>query len=311
MRPKNASSRRCGFWGVRRCRGGGKHAEVTEREIRQQPHMHRQGKKSSLAYEARRNRDLRAAIPFREGTRSSVRAECASNASDVFAALAARHHRFCRRSIFRSRANRIAGALRLYDWREHDPEDRSGPRPEHVRGRSTFPRFSQNAGSSQAYHSSNRWRDDPYRRAGPRPEGQAYRQAALMERGQDFAGARQGEPNAGLRRHDRGRGGNGRTAASRMRGSGRFRLGLPRPRGRRRSSLDRRPGGAAIWPIGSGEIESAQRYIAQQRLKRPGAWWRVKHAEYMLAVRITRRNDDWEAYWPPSANTPRVQTPQL
>jgi hypothetical protein len=30
MRPKNASSRRCGFWGVRRCRGGGKHAEVTE-----------------------------------------------------------------------------------------------------------------------------------------------------------------------------------------------------------------------------------------------------------------------------------------
>jgi hypothetical protein len=192
MRPKNASSRRCGFWGVRRCRGGGKHAEVTEREIRQQPHMHRQGKKSSLAYEARRNRDLRAAIPFREGTRSSVRAECASNASDVFAALAARHHRFCRRSIFRSRANRIAGALRLYDWREHDPEDRSGPRPEHVRGRSTFPRFSQNGGSSQAYHISNRWRDDPHRRAGPRPEGQAYRQAALMERGQDFAGARQG-----------------------------------------------------------------------------------------------------------------------
>jgi len=26
-------------------------------------------------------------------------------------------------------------------------------------------------------------------------------------------------------------------------------------------------------PIGSGEIESAHRYIAQQRLKRPGAWW--------------------------------------
>ena len=40
-------------------------------------------------------------------------------------------------------------------------------------------------------------------------------------------------------------------------------------------------------PIGSGEIESAHRYIAQQRLKRPGASWRVKHAEYMLALRIT------------------------
>ena len=43
-------------------------------------------------------------------------------------------------------------------------------------------------------------------------------------------------------------------------------------------------------PIGSGEIESAHRYVAQQRLKRPGAWWRVKHAEYMLALRITRIN---------------------
>ena len=32
-------------------------------------------------------------------------------------------------------------------------------------------------------------------------------------------------------------------------------------------------------PIGSGEIESAHRYVAQQRLKRPGAWWRVEHCE--------------------------------
>jgi hypothetical protein len=50
-------------------------------------------------------------------------------------------------------------------------------------------------------------------------------------------------------------------------------------------------------PIGSGEIESAHRYIAQQRLKLPGAWWRVDHAEYMLALRINRRNGDWAAYW--------------
>jgi hypothetical protein len=49
-------------------------------------------------------------------------------------------------------------------------------------------------------------------------------------------------------------------------------------------------------PIGFGEIESAHRYIAQQRLKRPGAWWRVDHAEYMLALRINRRNGDWVAY---------------
>ena len=50
-------------------------------------------------------------------------------------------------------------------------------------------------------------------------------------------------------------------------------------------------------PIGSGEIESAHRYITQQRLKRPGAWWRVDHAEYMLALRINRQNGDWAAYW--------------
>jgi hypothetical protein len=36
-------------------------------------------------------------------------------------------------------------------------------------------------------------------------------------------------------------------------------------------------------PIGSGEIESAHRYGAQKRLKLPGAWWRVEHAEHMLA----------------------------
>ena len=50
-------------------------------------------------------------------------------------------------------------------------------------------------------------------------------------------------------------------------------------------------------PIGSGEIESAHRYVAQQRLKRPGAWWRVEHAESMLALRINRINGDWNAYW--------------
>jgi hypothetical protein len=65
----------------------------------------------------------------------------------------------------------------------------------------------------------------------------------------------------------------------------------------RRNQLNYRDALAKDLPIGSGEIEGAHRYIAQQRLKRPGAWWRVKHAEYMLALRITRRNGDWEAYW--------------
>ena len=65
----------------------------------------------------------------------------------------------------------------------------------------------------------------------------------------------------------------------------------------RRNQLNYRDALANDLPIGSGEIESAHRYIAQQRLKLPGAWWRVEHAEYMLALRINRRNGDWAAYW--------------
>jgi hypothetical protein len=72
-------------------------------------------------------------------------------------------------------------------------------------------------------------------------------------------------------------------------------------------------------PIGSGEIESAHRYVAQKRLKLPGAWWRVEHAEHMLALRINRLNGDWETYWstlaasvpaPANRNRPKV-SPKL
>jgi hypothetical protein len=71
----------------------------------------------------------------------------------------------------------------------------------------------------------------------------------------------------------------------------------------RRDQLNYRDALANKLPIGSGEIESAHRYIAQQRLKLPGAWWRVEHAEYILALRITRRNGDWEAYWAKAGKT--------
>ena len=40
-------------------------------------------------------------------------------------------------------------------------------------------------------------------------------------------------------------------------------------------------------------------------LKLPGAWWRVEHAEHMLALRINRLNGDWEAYWAALAANPR------
>jgi hypothetical protein len=50
-------------------------------------------------------------------------------------------------------------------------------------------------------------------------------------------------------------------------------------------------------PIGSGEIESAHRYVIQQRLKRSGSWWTVEKAWDMLALRVLRENQDWHAYW--------------
>lgn len=55
-------------------------------------------------------------------------------------------------------------------------------------------------------------------------------------------------------------------------------------------------------PVGSGEIESAHRYIVQPRLKRPGAWWTLDNAEHMLALRLNRANGLWEQYWKNCAN---------
>ena len=50
-------------------------------------------------------------------------------------------------------------------------------------------------------------------------------------------------------------------------------------------------------PIGSGEIESAHRYVPQKRLKLAGAWWKTDNAAKMLALRVNRANEDWENYW--------------
>lgn len=50
-------------------------------------------------------------------------------------------------------------------------------------------------------------------------------------------------------------------------------------------------------PIGSGEIESAHRYLIQKRLKLPGSWWLAANAENMLALRVNRANGEWKGYW--------------
>lgn len=50
-------------------------------------------------------------------------------------------------------------------------------------------------------------------------------------------------------------------------------------------------------PIGSGEIESAHRYVVQKRLKLPGAWWLADNAQRMLSLRVNRLNGEWSGYW--------------
>ncbi len=53
----------------------------------------------------------------------------------------------------------------------------------------------------------------------------------------------------------------------------------------------------ADLPIGSGEVESAHRYVPQARLKIAGAWWKRDNAQSMLNLRVARANDDWDSYW--------------
>lgn len=53
----------------------------------------------------------------------------------------------------------------------------------------------------------------------------------------------------------------------------------------------------ANLPIGSGEVESAHRYVIQKRLKLSGAWWERSNAQNMLALRVLRVNGGWEDYW--------------
>lgn len=50
-------------------------------------------------------------------------------------------------------------------------------------------------------------------------------------------------------------------------------------------------------PIGSGEVESAHRYVIQKRLKLSGAWWTAENAQAMLNLRVARANGRWHSYW--------------
>jgi hypothetical protein len=59
-------------------------------------------------------------------------------------------------------------------------------------------------------------------------------------------------------------------------------------------------------PIGSGKIESIHRNIIQQRMKKPGAWWKPDLAEAMINLRILRANGDWDEFWQEEAHQSMV-----
>ena len=65
----------------------------------------------------------------------------------------------------------------------------------------------------------------------------------------------------------------------------------------RSNFLDYKGALKAGLPIGSGEIESAHRYVFQNRLKIAGAWWKGENLRKMIALRVVRANRDWEDYW--------------
>jgi len=50
-------------------------------------------------------------------------------------------------------------------------------------------------------------------------------------------------------------------------------------------------------PVGSGVVESGNKSVVGGRMKKPGAAWRVKNAESMIAIRICRANAGWGDFW--------------
>jgi hypothetical protein len=53
----------------------------------------------------------------------------------------------------------------------------------------------------------------------------------------------------------------------------------------------------AGWPIATGVIEGACRYLVADRMDITGARWSLPGAEAVLKLRAVRANDDFDAYW--------------
>ena len=63
---------------------------------------------------------------------------------------------------------------------------------------------------------------------------------------------------------------------------------------RHQERLDYRLARKAGYPMGSGGIESANKFICHVRLKRSGAWWYVTNANQMLALRCAKYNGTFD-----------------
>jgi hypothetical protein len=63
---------------------------------------------------------------------------------------------------------------------------------------------------------------------------------------------------------------------------------------RHQERLDYRFARKGGYPIGSGGIESANKFICHVRLKRSGAWWYVANANQMLALRCAKYNGTFD-----------------
>jgi hypothetical protein len=52
------------------------------------------------------------------------------------------------------------------------------------------------------------------------------------------------------------------------------------------------------WPIATGVIEGAVRYLVKDRMDVTGARWSLEGAEAVLKLRAIRKNGEWDRYWP-------------
>lgn len=64
---------------------------------------------------------------------------------------------------------------------------------------------------------------------------------------------------------------------------------------------------AALWPIGSGSVESANKLVVEARLKGAGMHWAREHVNPLLALRNIVCSNRWHQVWPQVAASLQAQ----